>query len=139
MRIFINAKQIRKRSAVVAALPYELEPIPQTLRDLIAMLVTEGVRGYNTRLQGHGEPNVLSLEQMEDMAQVGKIGFGIPFGSRQADPDQAVQAAIQAFTDGLVRIFVNDRELESLDGPMELRDGDEVTILRLVMLTGGLF
>ena len=139
MRIFINAKQIRKRSADVAALPYEMEPIPQTLRELIAMLVTDGVRAYHTRIRQNGATNVLSPEQMEDMAQIGKIGFGIPFGSRQADPDQAVQAAIQAFTDGLVRIFVNDRELESLDGPMELRDGDEVTILRLVMLTGGLF
>lgn len=139
MRIFISAKQIRKRSAVVASSPYELDRAPQSPRNLIAMLVTDGIRAYNTRIQGHGEPDVLSPEQMGDMAQVGKIGFGIPFGSRQADPDLAVQTAIQAFNDGLVRIFVNDRELESLDGPMELRDGDELTILRLVMLTGGLF
>lgn len=73
------------------------------------------------------------------MSQIGKIGFGIPYGNREADPEEAVETAIQGYEDGLFRFFVGDREVESLDAPLTLQEEDTITILRLVMLTGGFF
>ena len=73
------------------------------------------------------------------MSQIGRIGFGIPFGSREADTEEALETALQGFRDGLYRVFVGDREIESLDEPLGLSEGDTVTMIRLVMLTGGFF
>lgn len=139
MTVFISAKQIKKRGDQVAAVPYILREAPATLRQLIAMLVTDGVERYNRRIQGNQEPTVVTGEQLADMSQVGKIAFGIPFGGKEAELEPALETAFQGFEDGLYRVFLGEAELESLDAPLGLHEGDTITIIRLVMLTGGWF
>lgn len=139
MTIYIQAKQPGKRKPYVAACRYDLEEKPRTLRDLIRMLVCDGVSAYNSRIGEKHDGTPLSSEELEDMGQVGKIAFGIPYGTREADCEAALETAYQGYSDGLLRIFIGQREIETLDGPLELGDGDTVTIIRLVMLTGGFF
>lgn len=139
MTVFISAKQIKKRGDQVAAVPYILREAPATLRQLIAMLVTDGVERYNRRIQGNQELTVVTGEQLADMSQVGKIAFGIPFGGKAAELEPALETAFQGFEDGLYRVFLGEAEMESLDAPLELHEGDTITIIRLVMLTGGWF
>ena len=138
LKIYISAKQIKKRGHLVAACPSELECVPQNLRQLVTMLVTDGVKAYNLRLKSK-DTYVLTDEEIDDMSRVGKIGFGIPFGSREANLDDALETAIQGFEDGLFRVFIGEREIESLDDALELHEGDTITMIRLVMLTGGFF
>ena len=45
----------------------------------------------------------------------------------------------QGCEDGLFRIFIGEREPEGLDAPLYLQENDTITIIRLVMLTGGYF
>lgn len=137
MTVFISAKQIKKRGDQVAAVPYILREAPATLRQLIAMLVTDSVERYNRRIQGNQEPTVVTGEQLADMSRVGKIAFGIPFGGKAAELEPALETAFQGFEDGLYRVFLGEAEMESLDAPLELHEGDTITIIRLVMLTGG--
>ena len=139
MNIFISAKQIKKRGNEVAACPYELKTCPDTLRQLIYLLVADSVQSYNLRLQAKEKTKVLTADDMDAMSQVGKIGFGIPFGSQEANLSDALETAMQGFTDGLYRVFVGEQEMESLDDPLNLKEGDTVTMIRLVMLTGGYF
>ena len=139
MTVFISAKQIKKRGDQVAAVPYILREAPATLRQLIAMLVTDGVERYNRRIQGNQEPTVVTGEQRADMSRVGKIAFGIPFGGKAAELEPALETAFQGFEDGLYRVFLGEAEMESLDAPLGLHEGDTITIIRLVMLTGGWF
>lgn len=139
LEIYINAKQLSKRKPRVAASTFTLEEQPGTLRDLIRMMVSSSVNEYNRRVQHHNAANPISAEDMESMSQIGKIGFGIPYGSREADHEEAVETAIQGFEDGLFRFFIGDVEVESLDAPLVLHEGDTVTIIRLTMLTGGYF
>lgn len=139
MTVHIHLKQIKKRGGHVAACPWELNPVPETLRQLLTLLVTNGVQGYNARIAGKPERVVLSEDAMAAMEQIGKIGFGIPYGTREADLDAAIASALQGFADGLFRVFIGDREAEALDEPLDLRENDTITIIRLVMLTGGYF
>lgn len=139
MKIHITAKQIRKRGNQVAACPHELKEVPATLRELIVMLVSDCVESYHQRLREKVDSRVLTEEKIEAGSQVGKIGFGIPFGSREANLQDALETAIRGFEDGLYRIFIGEREIEALDEPLHLREEDTVTIIRLVMLTGGYF
>lgn len=139
MKVYISAKQIKKRGNQVAAYPYELRTAPDSLRQLITILVSDGVESYNQRLQAKNDTSVLTKDDIDAMSQVGKIGFGIPFGSKEANLQDALQTAFQGFEDGLYRIFVGDQEIESLDALLELQEEDTITIIRLVMLTGGFF
>lgn len=139
MTVFISAKQIKKRGDQVAAVPYILREAPATLRQLIAMLVTDGVDRYNRRLLKKEDPALVTDEQLADMSKVGKIAFGIPFGGKAAELEPALETAFQGFEDGLYRVFLGEAEMESLDAPLGLHEGDTITIIRLVMLTGGWF
>ena len=139
VKVYISAKQIKKRGNQVAAIPYELRTVPDTLRQLISRLVSDSVEGYNRRLQRKEGNMILTKGDMDDLSQVGKIGFGIPFGSRPADLQDALETAFQGFEDGLYRFFIGEHEIESLDAPLFLQEEDTITIIRLVMLTGGYF
>ncbi len=139
MTVQIHLKQIKKRGEYITACPWVVAPVPENLRQLITMLVTHGVRSYHERLSQKDSTVPLSREDMEAMEAIGKIGFGIPYGTREVDLAEAVDAAIQGCEDGLFRVFIGDREPEHLDAPLNLRENDTVTIIRLVMLTGGYF
>ena len=139
MKVYIQVKKLGKRIQTVGSIPYELETCPATLRELIACMVNQGVEGYNERLRSGEQNKVFSEAEIQDMSQVGKVAFGIPFGEREANPQKAVDAALLAFTDGLYRFFVGEQEITQLDAPLNLSEGDTIAIIRLVMLTGGLF
>lgn len=139
MKVYIQVKKLGKRMQTVGSIPYELGTCPATLRELIVCMVTRGVAEYDLRLQSGEQNKVLSETEIHDMSQVGKIAFGIPFGQKEADPAKAVDAAFLAFTDGLYRFFVGEQEITELDAPLNLSEGDTIAIIRLVMLTGGLF
>ena len=139
MKVYISAKQMKKRGNQVDAYAYELCAVPETLRQLITMLVSDGVESYHRRLLAKGQTAVLTKDEIDSMSQIGKIGFGIPFGSQQANLQNALETAFQGFEDGLYRLFIGEREVESLDAPLHLREEDTITIIRLVMLTGGFF
>ena len=139
MRIQINAKQIHKKKQNVASYVWELPEQPDDLCGLIRMLVLGGVSEYNRRVSDCQTPQPLSVSRMEDLGLAGKIGFGLPFDKREAGPEDAVETALQGFRDGLFRVFIGDREIESLEETLHLREGDTLTIIRLVMLTGGYF
>ena len=139
MKVYIQVKKLGKRIQTVGSIPYELETCPATLRELIACMVNQGVEGYNERLRSGEQNKVFSEAEIQDMSQVGKVAFGIPFGEREANPQKAVDAALLAFTDGLYRFFVGEQEITQLDAPLNLSEGDTIAIIRLVMLTGGFF
>ena len=139
MKVYIQVKKLGKRIQTVGSIPYELETRPTTLRELIVCMVTQGVAEYNGRLLSGEQYKALSETEIQDMSQVGKIAFGIPFGQKEADPTKAVDAALLAFTDGLYRFFVGEQEITELDAPLNLSEGDTIAIIRLVMLTGGFF
>ena len=52
--------------------------------------------------------------------------------------DEAVKNALQSFSDGLFRLYVNDEELAP-GARLSIKDGDEVTFIRLTMLSGRLW
>ena len=53
-----------------------------------------------------------------------------------ADEEKAVGNALQCFDDGLVRVFLNGEEVAALDQQLDLAEGDVVTLMRLVFLSG---
>ena len=138
MILQINLKQLGSRKKI-APVPFEYPTKPETLRQLITETVTLCVNDYNNRVRA-GENNVklLTDEEISAMANVGKIAFGIVYGKEQ-DMQKALDNAILSFEDGLYRVFHGENELTELDAPLDMNENDELTFIRLTMLTGRLW
>ena len=139
MKINVQVKKIRKKIQNVESQSYELLQCPQSLRELICIMVRDSVREYNQRMHRSNPTEALSADEMEDMIQVGKVAFGISYGNQEASVEDAIETAVMGFADGLYRFFINDAEITELDAPLDICENDTVTIIRLVMLTGGFF
>ena len=140
MNIKVNIKQIGSRKKGLAAMDFPLENRPETVGELIKECVHTCVEEYNERVR-RGENITAPLDDnaIQEKSIVGKIAFGINYGGRTADPDKAVKTALQAYEDGLFRIFINDKDVGDISDKIELNENDSVTFIRLVMLAGGIF
>ena len=53
--------------------------------------------------------------------------------------EKAIETALLAVEDGLVRIFKENKEIKSLDEPITIQEEDVFTFVRLTMLSGRLW
>lgn len=137
MNVKINLKQIGERRPKVAPVVFEYPSAPHTLRELITQTTAACVNAFNERIRADKEQiGPLSKERIGDLAKVGKIAFGIRYGDRQQDLESAKANAIQAFEDGIYRVFLNDTELTQLDQELQINEDDSLTFIRLTMLAG---
>jgi hypothetical protein len=102
-----------------------------TVRDLIRGRVRQEVEDYN--LKQHDV--FRGLVQPSD-AERTLNGFRLPKG-RHIDWKHQFDAALAAFERNGILILIGDRQAESLDEPIEVKPGTEITFLRLVPLVGG--
>ena len=136
MKINIQMKTAGKRRPVLENVPYEINDTTKTLRELLTELVNIEVERYNAKGVDVQLIPFLSEEELKEQATVGKVGFGRIYSDKKADVEKAVENAIQCFEDGMVRVFCGERELTELDGETGLKEGDELTFIRLTFLTG---
>ena len=139
MNVKITIKQLGKKRDKIADADFWLENKPLTVRELIMESVHTCVREYNSAAAKKDSPEPLSEAEMENMSEIGKIAFGINYGGKQADEETAKQVAIQAFEDGLVRIFQGEEELAGLDDSIAVKEEDRFTFIRLAFLAGRIF
>ena len=108
-----------------------------TLRDLIARIVREEVQNFQQRRSERRFLHSLTATQIAGGAARGKIDMGGREDEPDADPEQAVQAALLAFEDGLYYVFVDNAHRLDLDEAVRLSADSRVTFLRFVALAGG--
>lgn len=140
MTILVNIRQLGKKRSPVLAAPFELPYQPATVRELITALVQVCVAAYNGRVRrGESGLRPMTEDALADMETFGKLAFGVNYGGTEADASVAVANALQSFEDGLYRVFLGQQELTALDEAIALSERDELTLIRLTMLTGSLF
>lgn len=139
MNVKVTIKQLGKKRSKISEADFALSNKPDTVKQLIQEAVHTCVEGYNIRVRNREAAKPLSEEQISDMSEIGKIAFGINYGGKEADEKEAVRVAIQAFEDGLVRIFKGEEELTELEQKIELQENDLLTFIRLTMLAGSMF
>ncbi len=120
----------------VTAQPFYLADTPATFGALIAEAVRTSCEAYLSRDDRKDAFRPLDDEQMAGMGEVGKFAWCLPVETRAVTYDDALCVAKEAITDGLVRVFQNDRELTDFDEKIEIGEGDVFTFVRLTMLTG---
>ena len=137
MVINVNIKQLSKKGRKIKPLPFVYEKIPETVEDFIRETIRIMYESYMDRLKAPKDYcQAYSKEEIEDMAQMGEVTLGFVYGDDVPDLDSAIETALLAYKDGLVRLFIGDKEAGELCGRIELKDKDEVTFIRLTMLAG---
>ena len=136
MKVFVNMKKLGSRRNSITQIPYELKTSPDTVQDLITQMVSICVKDYNNRMESKELLNNLSQADMENQATAGKISFGVNYGENKADEEAATANALQCFEDGIYRIFCGTEQLQKLEDKITLKEGCELTFVRLTMLSG---
>jgi len=136
MQLIVNVKQLGKCKNAVEGIPVNLNQAPETLAQLITEIVICQVHAYNERLKENDVLRYLTVDNIKEKSQEGKIGFGINYNRMRADTRESVLNALQSFNDGIFRVFVGEEELTSLGQPVYLNENDKLTFVRLTMLAG---
>jgi hypothetical protein len=135
----VNIKSIGKRKPAFEQIPYEIPDDIKTLHALIAAFVRLEVAEYNKKPTDIKLLTVLTNEEIEDAKTVGKIGFGWIYNTKKANPEKAIETALEGFLDGLFKVLINDCEADDLDSEISLTSGDVLTFIKLTFLAGRRF
>jgi hypothetical protein len=108
-----------------------------TLADLIREVVLAEVAADVGRQSQHQLLQVLSPAQINAGMIQGKVDLGGSDPVPPPDPQAALAVALSAFKDGLYYVFIDDKQIETLDTPVCLVANSQLLFLRLVALVGG--
>jgi len=145
MIVLVNQKSIGKNKRI-RTVPLEYKDVPENVYDLIGNTVKIMVDDFYRRAKSKESP--LSEEQINDLAEIGRVSFGIIYNDKMPDLKEATDTAVLAYRDGLVAIFINDElvevkseqptptEEELKNCRIELHENDTISFVRLTMLAG---
>lgn len=139
MDVYVRVKAVGKRRDILAPTAYTIPDEICSLRQLLTAVVRKETAQYNSRDTGAQLIPLLTQQELDDQAKIGKVSFGTIYSDRKADPDRAVANAIQCWEDGLVRVFMNEEELTALDTPLKVEAQAVLTFLRLTFLSGSIW
>lgn len=142
--INLEAKLVGRRQPLVNGWTVALKSDRSklTLEELLSEIVLAEVEAFHDRQEGQRLPQVLTKEAIAWGLTQGKVTMGGGDGGRDiepqiVDPQAAIATALQAFTDGLYYVFIDDVQYESLDAIVQLQPQSNLLFLRLVALAGG--
>ncbi len=136
IQIYVALKHMGNVTKKVKEQLFVLEKTPETLRELIEESVKSCILAYKARGENGKNPSPLTNEQFDSMKEIGKFAFGVHYNGNSIDEAKAIEAAIMAVYDGLVRVFKGKEEISSLDEKLEIAEGEVFTFIRLTMLSG---
>ena len=143
MKIKINIKSISKTRGIEPQI-YEIKSDIKTLENLITNLVDIEIDKYE-----NSEFKILSQKDINEMLDTGKISFGFKYReifnveqgrqNKKVDRENAKQIAKETFNDGLYVVFINKTKIENLSNNINIAEDDELSLIRLTMLSGRYF
>lgn len=136
IQIYVALKHMGNVTKKVKEYPFLLGKTPRTFRELIEESVKSCISAYKARATNANNPAPLTDEQFDGMREIGKFAFGVHYNENDVDEAKAIQTAIDAVTDGLVRVFKGNDEITDFDAEIEIAEGDVFTFVRLTMLSG---
>jgi len=136
MNVYVKLKSIGKNRPILADTPYAIPDGIGSLRQLIEYVIGQEVSAYNQRGIENMLVSFLTEQQIADQIDTGKVSFGRLHTERKASVAKATEAAMIGFSDGLIKVIVGDQEINDLDTPLAINEGDSIVFIRLTFLTG---
>ncbi|MBM7650994.1 hypothetical protein [Neobacillus cucumis] len=136
MKIFVTMKSLAKRKNFLTKMEIYLSRNPATLRELLEEIVKIKIQKLSEKQVAVNLATFLTIKEIDLQAERGKVGFSFIYNEKKVDKKEAIQTALQAFEDGLFKVFHNEEEQTELDAALNLQDDDELTFIKLTMLAG---
>ena len=143
MQIRFSVKQLTKKRPFINAQPLEIAGEYGTyydLKEVLMAIVTQQVGVFNQKIDDNTNgKNLFTFfeeTELQQEAETGKIRFGAIYNDKKADLDKAIETVLLAFYDGLIVIFIDERQLEKLDDKIRFNENTVVTLVRLTFLSG---
>ena len=138
MTVYVKVKALAKRRPIIEKEPIEIDENISTSDELVAYIVRRNVAEYNAKAADAPIFPYLTDDDLEDGIRFGKLGFGDRKNENTQDMQDAVSNALTCYADGIFKLFIGDEEI--LPGQLiKLKENDEITFVRLTMLTGRLW
>lgn len=107
-----------------------------TVRELLHRLVLAEIRHASERRLHRYAILQIPLEELEQSLGKGRAGSADLPALRKIDPDRAFEVVLDAFTDGLILLFIDERRCMHLDETVQATAETKVMLVRRTMLTG---
>jgi hypothetical protein len=143
MAITISGRSLGSRKPLFADWSIPLTPDDfgagdgLTLRDLIIKVVHAELQAYEVRREARRLDRVLTASEIERGAAEGKVSPEGRVVPKAPTPEEASDAAIAGFEDGLYLVAIDGQEMRDLDARVYVTPNSRVTFIRLVFLAGG--
>ena len=136
MEMKVNVKSVsgKRNRITTVSVHYSREIL--SVRELIEETVIYCVNEYNSRMENTELMSALLPAEIADKAAQGKVSFGTIYGENHPDLQKAQADALEAFSDGAVAVFADDRRLEDEEEILDLTQITSLTFIKLVMLAG---
>ena len=134
IEIVLTVKSSSKKKKFIDKQTVKVNKI-RNINELIVQLVSKNVDDYNQKQTDKKLFQYLSKEEIEDVVHTGKVGFQDRKNENQQDKDEAIENALLAFKDGIIRVFVDDEEV-AYNSNYSLQPHASVTFIKMVMLVG---
>jgi hypothetical protein len=108
-----------------------------SLRDLFVLLVRHELASYEQRRAASMTLRVLTPADLARGVDTGTYGREMRDVGAPPSEVQAIERAVEAFTDGLFFAFIDGVQVELLDAPITARPDSTLRLLCLVALAGG--
>ncbi|MCC0654056.1 hypothetical protein [Clostridioides sp. ES-S-0001-03] len=139
MQIYFRVKAVSKRRPMLELTPFDLSDNINCLKEAISEIVSKNVLEYNEKTPEKSIISFLTSEDIESQATIGKVGFGSIYNENKQSIEKAIEVALQAFEDGIYKVLINEDVIEELNSPINLKDSDIFTFIRLTLLAGRMF
>lgn len=136
--MLVEARSVGRKGTAVE--PREIPDLVTggaTLADLIAHVVRVEVAAYDARDAARRVVRMLTESEIAAAAAAGKVDPGGRPRTGAPEPAAAVAAALEAFADGRLLVFVDERQVTALDDEIEAEPATRVRFVRLTALAGG--
>jgi hypothetical protein len=133
----ISGKVLGKSQNLFTSWHMSLSKQRLTVAGLLTQIITAEIQSFGDRQAERRITKVLGLVEIEAGVALGKISSGGSDLEQVVDVQEAVENALQAFTDGFYLIFIDDEQQEDLTAVVELKADSELLFLRLTPLVGG--
>ena len=137
IKIYVTVISLSRHNGYLTKEVFEVGTRVSSTLDLLFFLSDALVDRYNRKEIDSDLVSALTQNEIEEMKEYGKIGFGRRMGHGVANKKKAREALAIGYEDGLFKVFINEKEIIDLLDPIFLKDGDSLMLMRLTMIASG--
>ncbi|MCU4173792.1 hypothetical protein [Carboxylicivirga sp. N1Y90] len=140
MKLSFTLKSLGKKRAYINKVGLEIDISSKTcIRELLQQVVSQQVNTFNMRKEERNLLVYLNEDTVNHQAETGQIKFDERYNSTMADEEKAKTTVLMAFEDGLIALFINEKQFEDVNQAITLKENDSITFIRLTFLAGSIW